>query len=63
MMGIDEGFTRGYAPVVKVEERMLISQIPEQERAMFLAFSKAQKNRSGEEVFAKETYRKWKSMS
>ena len=64
-MSIEEGFMVGYPPIVEVTERMLISQVPEQERAMFLAFAKAkaQKNRSGEEVFEKGVYTKWKSLS
>jgi hypothetical protein len=46
-------------------ERMVISQVPEQERGMFVSFlgERAQHTRSGEIVFAKEIYTKWKTLS
>ena len=55
----------GFAPVVRVVERMVISQVPEQERGMFVSFlgERAQHTRSGEIVFAKEIYTKWKTLS
>lgn len=55
----------GYPPKAVVTERMLVTQIPEEERAMFLAFAKAlaQKNRAGIEVFPKEIYDKWKKQT
>lgn len=55
----------GFAPVVTVVERMLISQVPEGERESFMEFvgDRADKTRSGEAVFAKELYTKWKSLS
>jgi hypothetical protein len=41
---------------------MLITQVPETERAMFLAFAKAlEKNRAGVEVFPKTLYEQWKT--
>tara|TARA_R110000868_G_C10834893_1_gene759639 strand:+ start:972 stop:1169 length:198 start_codon:yes stop_codon:yes gene_type:complete len=52
----------GYPPKAVITERMLITDVPEEERAMFLAFAKAiaSKNRAGVEVFPKETYKTWK---
>tara|TARA_R110000868_G_scaffold8401_2_gene43710 strand:+ start:268 stop:465 length:198 start_codon:yes stop_codon:yes gene_type:complete len=55
----------GYPPQAVITERMLITQVPENERAMFLAFAEAlaSKNRAGIEVFPKETYDKWKKIA
>lgn len=51
----------GYPPKAVITERMLITQVPENERAMFLAFAKAlEKNRAGVEVFPKNVYETWK---
>jgi hypothetical protein len=64
MTGTYESFTTGYAPVVKVEERMLLRDIPEVEQAEFVKFLKdrAQKTRSGEVVFPKMEYTLWKQL-
>jgi len=52
----------GHPPKVTVVERMLLQDVPEEERGAFLVFlgSSAQVTRSGEIVFPKEVYKKWK---
>lgn len=52
----------GFPPVVKVQERMLLSQVPEEHRGAFLTYlgDKVQYTRSGEPVFDKKIYTTWK---
>lgn len=63
-MNTGESSWIGYPPKVAVEERMLLSQVPEAAREPFLRFlgDKVQHNRAGEPVFLKRMYEEWKRL-
>jgi hypothetical protein len=52
----------GYAPKAIVTERVLLSQLPEIERAPFMAFvgTRYELTGAGEPVFSKKEYETWK---
>lgn len=52
----------GYPPQAIVLERMLLSQLPEEERQAFMQAvgTRYELNRSGEPVFEKKVYTAWK---
>jgi hypothetical protein len=60
-----EGAFVGAPPKVTVVERMLLSQVPENERTAFLQAysSKVNYTRSGEPVFPVKLYEQWKQHS
>lgn len=53
---------QGYPPQAIVTERMLLSQLPEEDRIPFMQAigTRYELNRSGEPVFAKKAYTAWK---
>lgn len=54
----------GFPPQVKTVERMLLSQLPEEDKGPFMEFlgGKHEFTRSGEPVFSKDVYMKWKKV-
>jgi hypothetical protein len=60
-MNTGEGAWIGFAPEVRVVERMLLSQVPEEKRGAFLSTfrGKLEFTRSGEPVFSRREYEAW----
>lgn len=62
-METGRGAFAGFQPIVKITERMMLSDINADERDAFVAWlgDKAECTRSGEIVFNIEYYKSWKT--